>query len=807
MMPKKYNPGHSPLNESTLEARVHRVLSNVFPTFHEINLVHQESFTLSFGHNTVSINAAPSTANHKRGRFDILLTVDGENSILLELKQEGQPLTTHDIDQGISYARLLHPMPPLTLISNGRDNWFINTYSKERIDESIIDTSLLKRITDNSFILASNDSKNAIENLLGKDHQIFSQIVMKLTQQKFIRLIGPLENLNQPICKEFSIRRTLMDAINQQFATKESLVGVIGLAFSGKTNLLYQYCNEIETKGQFVYFVDCYDDNFSIFQDLANHFAKFTGVLITKDKVREWLLNSIISSENIKFYLLIDNFNNDLPSDIRAEIMELIQMFKGGQSYILYTTDEYNFLKLAYTKDRKLKTTIGNQTKLLRLNELNDQEFEDIHLLMFNQFRVGIEHGGQFAGEYRQLRLLRYLTSLYYDATKTDRYSRIIAVPDKDHMLALANNSLFTPKIKEYYESITRVFLGQQSERDKNSFLDIVASGSGAVTKDGFQKAYPKISKKLSRSSLIMKRRAKRVGEVLYPKIPELIAERSIKPITDKLIAMAGKGSLPNEVCEELLRLIRPFPYSDIVGTLVLIRFAFSGQVDLFSTIIQILLKSPPTFEAISEGTRTLMYDEDAGHILLSFQDGMDERDGGFISNFLPFAILSQIAGDPLRLVDSDEYDPLAFHLMLLYTVGSSPEFLLRPEVRSLQNMRPIEHFEFTGIGKIISGKQGIIEPIVQSLQKCFMQIPLHMDELCDRAFREDNFPLLWRIYLASRELISITDDNIAQRATSYVNRFNEYFNNFMSEYLTRDIADEKDQEDIRTTLRRFKAD
>lgn len=135
----------APINEATLEARVHALLDNIFPTFREVKLVHQQSFTLKFGHNDITINSVPSNATHKRGRFDILLTIEDENVILLELKQEGLPLFEDDVDQGISYARFMHPMPPVTVISNGRETWLYNTYTKEKFESMSMDEAFLKR--------------------------------------------------------------------------------------------------------------------------------------------------------------------------------------------------------------------------------------------------------------------------------------------------------------------------------------------------------------------------------------------------------------------------------------------------------------------------------------------------------------------------------------------------------------------------------------------------------------------------------------------------------------------------------------
>ena len=43
-------------NEATLEAKIDRVLTSVFPTFKEVNVKHQESFSINFGHHDVKVD-------------------------------------------------------------------------------------------------------------------------------------------------------------------------------------------------------------------------------------------------------------------------------------------------------------------------------------------------------------------------------------------------------------------------------------------------------------------------------------------------------------------------------------------------------------------------------------------------------------------------------------------------------------------------------------------------------------------------------------------------------------------------------
>ena len=787
------------INEATLEARISRVLKEVFPTFKEVNVIHQKSFSIKFGHHEVSVNLKEPSKYPSRAILDILLTVDGENVMLLELKKEGHSLTSEDVDQGISYARLTHPITPITLISNGTNNLFYNTYTKEKLDKTEVDLEFIQNLTNSSFNLALNDFKNAIDLLLNREYDLFSQIINQISETRFNQQSGMLYEFSKPICHDFRISREVMQKIQSHFSKKAPLVGIIGSAFSGKTNLLYQFFEAAKSNTSFLLYMDCKDYNYSILQQLANQFTKITKNLISKDKIREWLINALNTNNEAKFYLLLDNFNNEIPEEIKNEIIELVDIFSGINHYTLYTTDEFNYKQIAFVKNRQYKTLIGEKSKIVKLDELNDKEYEVVRDYLFKKYSIVIDHGGHYTPEYREPRILRHLTYVYHDNIEKGQHVKIIAVPDLAHLHALSQNKIYSKEVHDLYRKIAFCFLMEQGVRKKDLDFSIVAMGSGAITNNSFKKYFPEELEKLIQSSFVVLRQLRNGITVIYPTIPELIANYSIRPIAGALIKMKGEGKEFKDICRNLIEIITPVPYCDIVATGVLMEIANQNRIELFSALVQELIQIPPSFGKVKDGTTTLMYSKDIGHIQIDFNADMEE--GGFVSNFLPYAILSQLAGYPLSLAHNEEYSQFAFHQYLLYTVGSNKKFLRRADARSLKNMKPLSGYDWDGIGYIVSGKEGIVEPIVQSIQKCFIQIPEEITILYNRAFEEKNFALLWRIYLALRTMVDYSDRKLSDHAKRFLDIFNDYFKNFMAEFLSKDIKDPDERAILIKTL------
>lgn len=782
------------INEATLEARIDRILTSVFPTFKTVKVEHQKSFSIKFGHHNVTVDLKEPSAKSTKAIFDILLTVDNQNIILLELKKEGLRLNDDDIEQGISYARLIHPMPPLTLISNGVDNLFFDTYTKERSDITVVDMDLIKRKIDNSFTLATNDFKNAINTLLNNEPEIFSQVINGISAERFNRYFGEIEDFDKAICPDFLIKRKVISKILNHFADNENLVGVIGHAFSGKTNLLYEFFTKTRDNNNFLLFIDCNGEYYSILQQMANQFTKHIKTLVDKEKIREWLLLSLVNLPHCNFYLLLDNFNNEIPESMKSDIIELIEIFKDNNQHILYTIDEFNYTQIAKVRNRQYKTLIGEQSKIVKLDELDDDEYQAVNDLMLLNHKIRIEHGGHFATEYRQPRILRHLCSLYQGTSEEDRFCIIPSVPDLELLCAIAQNNTYSKEIHDLYKKITFCFLEEDELRKENPELYTMAFGSGAITKDIFMKYYPDDYKSLVESSVIVLREISDGLTVIYPKIHELVASQSITLIADKIIHLRHTGTDIDQIYALLLQAVAPIPYSDIVATGALFKIMEKKEYDLFTKIIFNLIKTPPHLEKVNAGTQILMYAEDVGHININIKDEMEES--SMMVNFLPYSILSYLTGYPLlTIAEDEEAPPLAFHEALLEKIGSVKHFLCRVDPSSLRNMRHYDYHVWEGVGEFTCITEGVIEPIVRSIQKCFLALPILIEELFDKAEEDNNFILLHRINLAIREYIGYTEPELSEKAKCLVTRFNNYFKGFISDYFTRHIEDSEKRE------------
>ena len=113
--------------EADLEAAVHGALRTAFPLLDPSGFRHQTKFSFKFGRQQIDLDGAKVSA--AQARADVVIWYRNRALAMLELKRKAEKLSFEDDEQGLSYARMLHPMPPLVVVTNGSEVKMLETQS------------------------------------------------------------------------------------------------------------------------------------------------------------------------------------------------------------------------------------------------------------------------------------------------------------------------------------------------------------------------------------------------------------------------------------------------------------------------------------------------------------------------------------------------------------------------------------------------------------------------------------------------------------------------------------------------------
>jgi hypothetical protein len=182
----------------------------------------------------------------RSGRLDyLILGSDGKPLFVIEEKGPNEELTDDDRDQGISYARLTHPMAPLVLVTNGRESRLYDTITKELLTSA--DSASL--IRGKGCLTADEDMRvraEALEHFVGYSTENIATF-SSLQRENRMRMLradaGKREGKYLPsayVPREAT--RADLDAFLASDATVFALGGRSGL---GKTNELCAWAESV----------------------------------------------------------------------------------------------------------------------------------------------------------------------------------------------------------------------------------------------------------------------------------------------------------------------------------------------------------------------------------------------------------------------------------------------------------------------------------------------------------------------------------------------------------------------------------
>ena len=193
--------------EATFEAHLSALLATVFPVS-GIQVTHQLQFSLRLGHHDVAAEGRKGW--EKKGRLDALLTAKtGQHVAVLELKRADLELTDEDRDQGLSYARLLTPMPPLVIVSNGTTTHFYTTLDGVPWAKEAVTKEVFAKLVSAAATIAAHDRDEAIRILLGANPDVWAAFLRAHTAETLGSRTGALDDLNSPFVSDFSIGRSV----------------------------------------------------------------------------------------------------------------------------------------------------------------------------------------------------------------------------------------------------------------------------------------------------------------------------------------------------------------------------------------------------------------------------------------------------------------------------------------------------------------------------------------------------------------------------------------------------------------------
>lgn len=743
------------MNEAEFQQHYSAALKLILPTFQQTEISSERSFSIKFGHHNVFVDGKTPGDRAKLGIYDILLSINGKPSVMLELKKPGLTLSLEDRDQGISYARLTDPITPITIITNGDTFNVYDSYTKDKLEDQDLNDDFFTRRIEQAANLSRKEYKDAIVNLVENDQRVLFDLLNSISQTAFNELIGSIENVAKPIIKDFSIRRDALDALNKAFETHQ-FITLTGDAFCGKTNLLHQFYLESVEKGNAVLYVNCLDFQYSIFRKLTNNIHSLLKFPIDEIKFKEWLLLHFNVQTEKKITIIFDHVRSNIDSLMMADISEFVDLFKMDGNRIIICADQSNYESIRRNSDRVMNTMVGNNFYEVELGKFSTTEFEKASQVMVEKYQYVFSWGANYTEIYRLPRIWRLLIiTNNTDRPDKDSIGLIPSIPGEEFLDVFKNTLQLGDEVVLNFLKLADAFIEGISLIPQKHLL--MARSLGLIQETLALKYLDerKIDS-LILAGYLERRFIPGFDNVFVMKMPELLAGYAASALEKKYYSWfesdfdkAYKSFIAD--CEFL-------PYGELIATRFIKAIGIThGNVDLFSTILSELFYDEPKMEISTSAHEVDLYVQKLGKVSVRAEEGVESK---ILSNGFPHLILSYVLFDAVR---GEGESPHSLRLELIGEIANKP-YVVRRIDNDMFFHEGIPIMELGRLGDVIQNNIGIVEPITQALLVNLLAYPKLFESFFDQIHLANKYLLLNRIYIAARTAIAMNipvDDNL----------------------------------------------
>lgn len=744
--------------EAQIETRAKEALIKALPWLAAHKIEQQITFTLRFGHTSVEINGKEK--GHVSGRCDILVSIDDTPTILLELKRPGLGITPEDVEQGLSYARVMHPRPPLVIATDGSAHQLVETHTGAEWKPIEENGRALKVLLENVARVSAEDLKSAVSRLLGNDPTILFTAARAVTESFINERMGDWRTPELPFVEDFLIpREAVRDAVGA-LSAGDRLILIEGAPLAGKSSALRELAGELAENDDFAVMLLDADSGIDLFTTLADVMSAHFGWPLTPFEARQWV-QQYSRSTGPALVLAVDDFDG-AQRNFRQDLEALTSELFGDRVRVILSLDEGAAYRLSLASNGRATSAVKRRgAKSFAIGKLNDVEFRKIWEYLSLQ-GIQIMPGGEHTPALRLPWVMRLMCdqALAGGRPSEEHFAIVPSVPYMGILQKVRREAGFSSSHLDRYREVAHaiwkdILAGGQSVELRLEQLEFYLVRRKAL-RDFLGEN--EISEMLQ-TGLLGETRSPGGETVFAAKFPIALASELAYCIAQKII----ESSDPETLTRTLANIAGSVPLGPVVvanGILDAAERKATLDFELFKNLLAII----PHRSTLPVGTKMAFRMPNGQHIDLEIAnenrlevkadgevhllDLEDEQLGSTTADVEAWTILSHLACRPMELAAKDNPQSGGrFDVHLLLKIGSFPAPLV--EVAGRDQPLALHTHDLPCGGEAICSKCGIVEPITFAIYRLFSNEPELATQFLNAALETGSLPLMLRIHAA----------------------------------------------------------
>lgn len=762
--------------ETDLEARANAALQAAMPWLDVSTIKHQLTFSIQLGHSPIKIDGRASSK--RRGRLDILIEKGSQRLAILELKKPGQPLEMDDVAQGLSYARVLHPRPPIVVVSNGTDTQCYNTHTGDLLNGGLPGEADLTGLMAAALKIADSDLRDAIATLMGPSSDVWMTAVRAATRQTLDELTGDWNDPYTPFTTGYHLPRKATCVALDALRGPRRVIAIEGAPLIGKSHVVRAVALSAETaEDMAVLFVEASGTAaIGIADEVARLLGDAIGWRISAEEARHWL-RQLAKSDGPTLVIAIDALGLEHDA-IRRELETLSAQKMGTRLKFVIEADTSVIDRLWFGESRRKDTPFARRGVRIEIEELDDEEFDRARHVL-GACGVNFMNGAEKADEFRQPWVLHAIAADVIDDPMMQQGMSAVLPPLLSlDLIHRARKRFIREPLTEQAATFARAALDDHARDDRPADVRLRSLHTFMVRKQTMRDhASSADITDMERSGLIRTVLDEKNRGVFTGRIPELIASELSLHIAAELADRMGDHEQDRDAADWLVGITARLPFGDVIGAASLSDL-LKLQTDtpgLSLPFMNQLLNLSPSIRPLKPGTRSVIWVPSVGRLdMLVRPDGvtvvkrpghagsveLDPGEGGVTyANLDAWLILSHLASQPITVLNLEHGQIVGLmEPAILGLVGTSP-IPLRRAPNNLERSGLHTHDGPNG-ASLTCRDDGIVEPVTFSILRFLDRQQDNAEDWLQEACDERAAPLLNRISHALYQLAGMNPDH-----------------------------------------------
>jgi hypothetical protein len=344
------------------------------------------SFTIKMGRSVYRVDTGKEVQS-ANARLDILVKYQGKNLCIFEVKSDSVKISREDITQALTYGKLLNPVVPFCIITNGKDSIMLDTLSGKPLAKDD-----LKGLSVNGYSVTLPDDSyyEAVKKFFGYSEGN----LLAFCKEQVLAYIRPLKGSSlEPgkkyIPEVYEPNEKLEIAFQDFLMSDNSCFVTVGNSGMGKSCWICNLAEVLIAQGQPVLFYRANDIKKGVFQTIADD---LNWTLSPNFNAIQGMKRFFDIFETESVFILIDGLD-EIDTVLARELMEdFLRRIQHRKVKFVATCKKEVWPRLLKSDDVPTLLSEVVHAKGYQLDELDDGQFYN----MVEKYREFYNFSGLF---------------------------------------------------------------------------------------------------------------------------------------------------------------------------------------------------------------------------------------------------------------------------------------------------------------------------------------------------------------------------------------------------------------------------